>query len=91
MNQVCYTAICYASISPGLLVQGWELSAPLPEAVVPAGMSDTWQYLLLLIQIIYLSPAGVSVILNVFKFNDRVERWAFQRLQCYVYSEEHLH
>lgn len=31
-----------------LLVQCWELSSPSPEAVVPAGLSDTWQYLLLL-------------------------------------------
>lgn len=41
------TAVCYAS-EPGHLVQGWELSTPSPEALVPAGMTDTWQYLLLL-------------------------------------------
>lgn len=40
-----HTAVCFASRSTGLLAQGWELSAPTPEAVVPAGMSDTWQYL----------------------------------------------
>lgn len=43
-----YTAVCYASISKALSVQGWELSAPPPGAVVPAGLSDTRQYLLLL-------------------------------------------
>lgn len=36
-----YTAVCYARISTELSVQGWELSAPSPEAVVPAGLSDT--------------------------------------------------
>ena len=41
------TAVCYAS-EPGLLVQGWELSAPSSEALVPAGLTDSWQYLLLL-------------------------------------------
>lgn len=49
MHELCgCTAVCYAYISTGLWVQGWELSAPTPEAVVPAGLSDTWLYLLLL-------------------------------------------
>lgn len=49
MNELFgHTAVCFASISTGLLAQGWELSAPTPEAVVPAGLSDTWQYLVLL-------------------------------------------
>lgn len=43
MNKLIgYTAVCYASISTGLLVQGWELSTHLPEAAVPAGLSDIW-------------------------------------------------
>lgn len=49
MNELFgHTAVCFASISVGLLAQGWELSAPTPEAVVPAGLSDTRQYLVLL-------------------------------------------
>ena len=82
-----FTAVCYAGVSAELLVRGWELSAPPPEAVVPRWLE--WHFAIftrvdLLIQITCTSPAGVSVGLSVFVFTDRrvrspplMDMWCF--------------